>query len=123
MISASELSRLVRFAFVGAGATLVDLGVSWGLLAYRPTLNEHLVTTLAFAIAFWCSFFGHRYITFQSQGAPSRFLLVALTSLLVRNLILSGLLLAGLSGLVPVVIASLAVTVLTYVLSRLWVFA
>jgi hypothetical protein len=73
---------------------------------------------LAFAIAFWFSFFGHRYITFQKQGAASKFLLVALFSLAVRNLILSGLLFAGLSGLLPVVIATLTVTVLTYLLSR-----
>ena len=37
-----------------------------------------------------------------------------------RNLILSGLLFAGLSGLLPVVIATLTVTMLTYVLSRIW---
>lgn len=81
------------------------------------------MTTLAFAIAFWFSFFGHRYITFQKQGAASKFLLVALFSLAVRNLILSGLLFAGLSGLLPVVIATLTVTVLTYLLSVIWVFA
>lgn len=74
-------------------------------------------------IAFWFSFFGHRYITFQKQGAIGKFLLVALFSLAVRNLILSGLLFADLSGLLPVVIATLTVTVLTYILSRVWVFA
>jgi len=37
--------------------------------------------------------------------------------------LLSGLLWIGLSGLLPIVIATLAVTVLTYVLSRIWVFA
>lgn len=48
---------------------------------------------------------------------------MALFSLAVRNLILGGLLFAGLSGLLPVVIATLTVTVLTYILSRVWVFA
>ena len=121
MISREEFWRLVRFGFVGGGATLVDLGTSIALFHTWPA--EHLVTTLAFAVAFWFSFFGHRYITFQKQGAASKFLLVALFSLAVRNLILSGLLFAGLSGLLPVVIATLTVTVLTYVLSRIWVFA
>ncbi|ATL93406.1 polysaccharide biosynthesis protein GtrA [Aeromonas sp. CU5] len=123
MISREEFWRLVRFGFVGGGATLVDLGTSIALFHTWPAMSEHLVTTLAFAIAFWFSFFGHRYITFQKQGAASKFLLVALFSLAVRNLILSGLLFAGLSGLLPVVIATLTVTVLTYVLSRVWVFA
>lgn len=123
MISREEFWRLVRFGFVGGGATLVDLGTSFALFRSWPTISEHLVTTLAFAVAFWFSFFGHRYITFQKQGAAGKFLLVALFSLAVRNLLLSGLLFAGLEGLLPVVIATLTVTVLTYILSRVWVFA
>ncbi len=123
MISRDEFWRLVRFGFVGGGATLVDLGSAFALSHSWPGINEHLVTTLAFSVAFWFSFFGHRYITFQKQGAVGKFLLVALFSLAVRNLILSGLLFAGLSGLLPVVIATLTVTILTYVLSRIWVFA
>ena len=93
------------------------------LLAIQISPDVQTWLFLAFAVAFWFSFFGHRYITFQKQGAASKFLLVALFSLAVRNLILSGLLFAGLSGLLPVVIATLTVTVLTYVLSRIWVFA
>ena len=75
MISREEFWRLVRFGFVGGGATLVDLGTSIALFHTWPTISEH------------------------------------------------GLLFAGLSGLLPVVIATLTVTVLTYVLSRVWVFA
>lgn len=123
MIMRAEYWQLLRFALVGGGATLVDLASATLLLQHWPTLSEHGVTTLAFMIAFWCSFFGHRYITFQKQGAIGRFLLVALGSLAVRNLILSGLLYAGLAGLLPIVIATLTVTVLTYCLSRIWVFA
>lgn len=122
MISRDEFWRLFRFGLVGGGATLVDLGTSVALFRYSPTLSEHLVTTAAFFVAFWFSFFGHRYITFQKHGAAGKFLLVALFSLLVRNVLLSGLLWAGLAGLLPVVIATLAVTVLTYLLSRVWVF-
>ena len=123
MISRDEFWRLFRFGLVGGGATLIDLGSSALMLWLWPTLAENLVSTSAFFVAFWFSFFGHRYITFQKQGAASKFLLVALFSLAVRNLILSGLLFAGLSGLLPVVIATLTVTVLTYILSRVWVFA
>ena len=116
-------AKIKIFGLVGGGATLVDLGTSALLLHSWPQMMENLVSTLAFCVAFGFSFFGHRYITFQKQGAASKFLLVALFSLAVRNLILSGLLFAGLSGLLPVVIATLTVTVLTYVLSRIWVFA
>ena len=123
MISREEFWRLFRFGLVGGGATLVDLGTSVALFRVWPAISEHLVTTTAFFVAFWFSFFGHRYITFQKHGAIGKFLLVALFSLAVRNLLLSGLLFAGLSGLLPVVIATLAVTILTYLLSRVWVFA
>ena len=54
---------------------------------------------------------------FQAQGAVVRMRLHA-----AREAIY-GLLFAGLSGLLPVVIATLTVTVLTYILSRVWVFA
>jgi len=88
-----------------------------------PFMSEHLVTSIGFFVAFWVSFFGHRYVTFQSHGKITNFLVVALFSLAVRNVLLSGLLWIGLSGMLPIVIATLAVTILTYVLSRIWVFA
>lgn len=123
MISKAEFWRLFRFGLVGGGATLIDLGVSSLCLLWWPTLAEHLVTSIGFFVAFWFSFFGHRYVTFQKHGKISKFLLVALSSLGVRYVILAGLLWFGLSGIVPIVIATLAVTILTYILSRIWVFA
>ena len=95
MITREEFWRLFRFGLVGGGATLVDLGTSVALFRVWPAISEHLVTTTAFFVAFWFSFFGHRYITFQKHGAIGKFLLVALFSLAVRNLLLSGLLFAG----------------------------
>ena len=77
MISRDEFWRLFRFGLVGGGATLIDLGTSALLLWLWPSLAENLVSTSAFFVAFWFSFFGHRYITFQKQGAVGKFLLVA----------------------------------------------
>lgn len=123
MISRAEFWRLFRFSIVGGGATLVDLATAKFCLFMWPAMSEHLVTSIGFFVAFWVSFFGHRYVTFQSHGKITNFLAVALFSLAVRNVLLSGLLWVGLSGMLPIVIATLAVTVLTYVLSRIWVFA
>lgn len=122
MISREEFWRLFRFGIVGGGATLVDMGTSALLFWSLGHPSEYLVTAIAFFVAFWFSFFGHRYITFQKPGSPHKFLLVALFSLSVRFMLLHGLLLLGMSGLLPVVVAMLAVTLLTYVLSRIWVF-
>ena len=123
MISREEFWRLFRFGLVGGGATLIDLGTSTLMLWRWPHLAENLVSTSAFFVAFWFSFFGHRYITFQKHGAVGKFLMVALFSLAVRNVLLLALLWIGLSGLLPIVIATLAVTILTYLLSCVWVFA
>ena len=123
MISREEFWRLFRFGLVGGGATLIDLGTSTLMLWRWPHLAENLVSSSAFFVAFWFSFFGHRYITFQKHGAVGKFLMVALFSLAVRNVLLLALLWIGLSGLLPIVIATLAVTILTYLLSRVWVFA
>lgn len=123
MISQAEFWRLFRFGIVGGGATLIDLGTSALCISTWPTMPEHLVTSIGFFIAFWFSFFGHRYITFQKHGKVSKFLLVALTSLGIRYVLLGLLLWVGLSGLAPIVISTLAVTVITYILSRIWVFA
>ena len=123
MISREEFWRLFRFGLVGGGATLIDLGTSTLMLWRWPHLAENLVSTSAFFVAFWFSFFGRRYITFQKHGAVGKFLMVALFSLAVRNVLLLALLWIGLSGLLPIVIATLAVTILTYLLSRVWVFA
>ena len=123
MISREEFWRLFRFGLVGGGATQIDLGTSTLMLWRWPHLAENLVSSSAFFVAFWFSFFGHRYITFQKHGAVGKFLMVALFSLAVRNVLLLALLWIGLSGLLPIVIATLAVTILTYLLSRVWVFA
>jgi putative flippase GtrA len=123
MITKDEFWRLFRFGLVGGGATIVDLGIATLCLHLWPEISEYLVTSIGFFVAFWFSFFGHRYVTFQKHGKVSKFLMVALSSLGVRYVLLSGLLWIGLSGLLPIVIATLAVTVLTYVLSRIWVFA
>lgn len=123
MISRQEFWQLFRFGLVGGGATLIDLGTSALLLHTWPQMMENMVSTLAFCVAFGFSFFGHRYITFQTHGNPVKFFMVAVFSLIVRNLLLWGLLGLGLSGLLPIVIATLSVTILTYILSRIWVFA
>lgn len=137
MLTKTEFWRLFRFGLVGGGATIVDLVVAkstlvlWGSQHWADHLGfllqywdlEHWATTVGFFVAFWVSFFGHRYVTFQQEGKISHFFLVAVAGLIIRNLILSGLLFLGLQHMVPIVIATLTVTVLTYVLSKIWVFA
>ncbi len=145
MISREEFWRLFRFGLVGGGATLVDLGISsvlvhvWTLTVLLqvgfvssgdvssshalPIRPEFVISTAAFFVAFWFSFFGHRYITFQKHGAVGKFLMVALFSLLVRYVLLFCMTsLLGMAGLIPILIATLSVTILTFILSRTLVF-
>ena len=113
--------QILRFGLVGGAATLTDLSVSVFLL-YVLHLHENAVTTLAFAVAFVVSYCGHRSFTFHKAGSALRFLGVALSMLVLRNLIVALLLSMGLSGLLPLIIAMALVTVLTYMASKTLVF-
>ncbi|RXZ33985.1 GtrA family protein [Oxalobacteraceae bacterium CAVE-383] len=123
-----ERLRLMRFGLIGAAAAamhywaaiaLVELG---GLAPLRANVG-------AFAIAFWCSYFGHRHWTFADRrgGHPAavffRFLATALLGFLL-NQWLYYLLLTYLTlpYFISLAIVMVIVAASTYLLSRLWAF-
>ncbi len=118
---AKSAGRPLRFALVGAAATLVHMAVATLLLglcswpAYPANLG-------AFLVAFGVSYLGHRHITFARAGSPWRFLLVALAGFGLNNLLLTGLLAWGVPPLYALVAATALVPVFSYLLSSLWVF-
>lgn len=115
------LWQFARFVLVGGAATLTDLVVSI-ILLYGLNLHENVVTTGAFAIAFFVSYFGHRNFTFKKQGSALKFLLLSTLMLIIRNLLVALMLYMGLSGLPPLLIAMTAVMMLTFVASKYLVF-
>ncbi len=122
MITRGELLRLLRFAIVGGGATATHLLVAWLCFWRYPQASEFGVNLVAFSLAFWVSFIGHRFFTFNKPGSVRKFLIVALFSYGMNNLLLTVFIWMGLGGWPAIAIATLTVPLATYILARIWVF-
>ena len=121
-----ERLRLMRFGLIGASAAAIHYFSAILLveLAGLPPLHANIG---AFAIAFWCSYFGHRHWTFADRRGGNgvavfvRFLITALFGF-VLNQWLFYLLLTylNLPYFVSLAIVMVIVAASTYLLSRLW---
>ncbi|WP_286035773.1 GtrA family protein [Succinatimonas hippei] len=114
--------ELVRFVIVGGAATVTDLAVSVVLFFAFPDMSENAITTCAFCVAFFVSYFGHRYFTFKQHGNIFKFLLLSCSMLVLRNIIVFVLVRIWMTGLVPIIVAMALVTVITYLVSKFMVF-
>lgn len=113
--------EIFRFVLVGGLATLVDLCVTVALL-YTTSLHENVITTLAYLVAFFVSFFGHAKVTFQRSGSIVKFFALSLSMLALRNVIVYLLVSYVMRGLIPIVISMAVVMVITFVVSKTMVF-
>jgi len=115
----------IRFAIIGAAATVTHLAVGLGTIATGvPPLAANPV---AFAVAFGVSFVGHRAWTFANTGVPvrqalPRFAAVALGGLALNEAALAALLNWGIAPTTAFALAVALAAVSTYVLSRAWAF-
>lgn len=122
-----ELVReILRFATVGAGATLVHLIVAW--IANRAGgVPPYAANACGFVAAFSLSYLGHFYWTFARQAGHARhlprFVIVAGIGYLLTNAIIwfvvdrGGYPFEAALGTILV-----AVPATTWVLSRIWAF-
>ena len=117
-----QFYELVRFVIVGGAATVTDLAVSIVLFFAYPGMSENVITTCAFCIAFFVSYFGHRYFTFKQEGNILKFLALSCSMLVLRNIIVFVLVRIWMPGLTPIVLAMALVTVITYLISKFMVF-
>lgn len=116
-----------RFTLVGLAATGLHIAVA-ELLLHTVTENPFAANVAAFLSAVTLSFLGHYHWSFRSQAHKGRafvkFFTVALTAMAANNLILKLLLMTALlSPALCILLAALAVPVITFVLGRLWAFA
>lgn len=116
-----SFAQFARFVLVGGMATLTDLAISL-ILIYGFSLHENVVTTAAFCIAFFVSYFGHRNFTFKAKGSAVKFFTLSVAMLIVRNGLVAVMVMCGLRGILPILIAMAAVMVLTFVCSKYLVF-
>lgn len=119
--SEGGIFEIFRFLLIGGLATLVDLCVTITLL-YTTSLHENIITTLAFMVAFFVSFFGHAKVTFQRSGNIFKFFALSLSMLALRNLIVYLLVTYVMRGLIPILISMSLVMVITFVVSKTLVF-
>lgn len=124
----AELFRLLRFGAIGLLAATVHylvVIVVVELLRIQP-LQANFG---GFAVAFWISYFGHRYWTFANPCGTSpttsftRFLAIALSGFCLNELLFYLLLhYLKLPYYVALRMVVFIVAVMTYILSRWWAF-
>ncbi|MBQ5429302.1 MAG: GtrA family protein [Neisseriaceae bacterium] len=113
--------QAARFIIVGIAATLTDLGVS-SLLLKIFGWHETLCAAIGFAVAFWVSYFGHRFFTFRTFGNPFKFFLLAVSMLALREVMIFGLTMMNIRGFVALFIPLCVVTLITFVISKYGIF-
>ena len=113
--------QAARFVIVGVAATLTDLGVSTLLLKIFGW-HETVCAAIGFAVAFWVSYFGHRFFTFRTFGNPFKFFLLAVSMLGLREVMIYGLTAFDIRGFVALFIPLCAVTLITFAISKYGIF-
>ena len=121
-----ELKRIGRFGVVGLGATGVHMAMAVALmeLGSIAPLKANLI---AFLTAFFFSFFGHHYWTFEGGEAMRhrmlRFFVIAFTAFALNNVLLVFLISTeALEKTAAVMLAVLVIPFVSFVLSRVWAF-
>ncbi|MGN0901794.1 MAG: GtrA family protein, partial [Succinivibrio sp.] len=124
LMSKGSIFEIMRFGMVGGLATLTDLVLCYVLISFTALEGmENVVNTIAFLAAFWVSFFGHRYFTFKKKGNPIKFFVLAVTTLILRNIIVAFMVFVlDVRGMTALFTAIVAVTVITYVIAKFRIF-
>lgn len=115
-------NKILRFAVVGGGATIVHLALATSLVRGFPSISIFNANAVAFAVAVFVSFIGHSVFTFKAKGSLLRFLTTAIVGLCCNNLVAYALLWATDIKLLSIATGTLAAPVVVYILSSFWVF-
>lgn len=117
------------FIVVGLTAALVHALVVWALVA-ATAMSPLIANVGGFLVAFWVSYFGHRYLSFTHgrhspwRRALPRFALVAVLAFSANELFYAALLTFTPLPYMPALVLVLGtVAVGTYILSRFWAFS
>lgn len=143
----SEIKRILRFLVIGGLAAGVDLLVAFllvyllGIDVYKEVVCnvlhqcsdasffynkfEEVVSAISFFVGFIVSYYGHALYTFKSGTSYRRLfklLSLAMFNLVIRTLIISFEKSVGIDGYLSIVVSLVIVTVVSYVVSKYWVF-
>jgi putative flippase GtrA len=124
--SRAKVRQLATFAAVGLFNTLGYILFANGAHLYLH-LDQTMAAYFAYAIMVPLSFFGHRRLTFSSDGPIStewlKFCLVQATNLLVIWCVTMTSSHANVAGWVAFAVISVLIPVSNFVIFQLWVFA
>ncbi|KHN65832.1 polysaccharide biosynthesis protein GtrA [Acinetobacter calcoaceticus] len=122
----THLFQLARFTTTGAAAALTHYSIV--ILLFKRNIALHYANLIAFLLAYWVSYFGHRIFTFKAQHISHRqtlpkFTLVAGLGFLFNE---SFLLLSNLYFSTPVstlvCVAIVLTSIVTFLLNRFFAF-
>lgn len=122
----SEIWKIIRFGLVGGFATLTHMGVV-AYLTLFTSFHPVISNTAAFLIAFGVSASGHIFFTFRvakgRKRALVKFFIVAITALILSNILLALMLtVETIPQYVSQIAAIIVVPIVTYLASRFWAF-
>ena len=115
------LFQTLRFAAVGGAATLTNLLIAWTVWRLFG-IHETVAVGIGFVVAFFVSYFGHRFFTFRKFGGILRFFLLSVTMLGAYETMVFGLTVVGVRGFLAMFIPLAVVTLMTFVASKYAVF-
>ncbi|MHC3122462.1 GtrA family protein [Acinetobacter sp. GN11] len=122
----AHIFQLARFTTTGAAAALTHYSIV--MLLFKRNIALQYANLVAFLLAYWVSYFGHRIFTFKAQHISHRqtlpkFTLVAGLGFLFNE---SFLLLSNLYFSVPVstlvCVAIVLTSIVTFLLNRFFAF-
>lgn len=124
--STNAISQLIRFGIIGVLAALSHYGIAVSLT--NKGVNAAGSNLIAFIIAFWVSYFGHRYFSFNAgdvshlQTLP-RFIVVALLGFILNeSLLLFILHFTVITMAVGLPFIIILTAIFTFILSRQFAF-
>lgn len=119
------LRQIASFGAVGAGATLLHIGVAW-LLIDHAAIDGFLANACGAAAAFFVSYIGNARITFLSRrglwNGAARYLVVTLVSLALSSAILALTQRSGLPTIAYTFLVVLTVPPASFLLAKFWAF-
>ena len=122
----AHIFQLARFTTTGAAAALTHYSIV--MLLFKRNIELQYANLIAFLLAYWVSYFGHRIFTFKAQHISHRqtlpkFTLVAGLGFLFNE---SFLLLSNLYFSIPistlVCLAIVLTSIVTFLLNRFFAF-
>lgn len=120
------IGQLIRFGMIGVLAAITHYGIAIFLTNHQ--VAAAWANLVAFVIAFWVSYFGHRYFSFEAsevshQQTLPRFILVAVLGFILNeSLLLIMLHFTKISIALGLPFIILLTAIFTFILSRQFAF-